>query len=404
MNELEHKLNALLREVVIHAIQLNNEYWYLLAISTSIFLYLAIIAKLPFLKIVFLLSCIVGLGFEYLLFAHGRYLGVYYRTYPPYFDEYFIIAFISIFAVTFCVTFLFVQKTAIIINTLVDKVSSKSSLERLTDTDIRRIDNVLPKRRKPYKPSRYFKKKYVFLGINEIGKPRYLSLGLWRKSHVQISGTTGCGKGVFAAMLCTQALRNNETVVIFDPKSDEFLPHILANQCCKQDLPYFFIYLLGTIPQINLFKNKSCEQVIELLSAGFNLADTGAEADFYKLFDRRAAGIFAQFISSQDKPLQQCLIDFCTNYADLLKEAPKFAEAINEISQLPVLHAKDSHWLKFLESGATIYIKGSMRNPKALKLRKMVLLSLMQQCESRELNFPAFTRQFVVPKNTLLRI
>lgn len=384
MNELELKLNTLQRELAIQAIQTNGEYWYLLAISAGIFLYLAVISELPILKITFILFCIVGLGFEYALFFYRDHLADYYEIATPRYHRYFIEVFTTLFLISFLIVFLLIQRSTVLLNTLVEKVLVRNNMERLTDTDIRTVDKVLPKRRKPYKPSRYFKKNYIFLGVNEFGKPSYIRQTIWQKSHVQISGTTGCGKGVFAAMLCVQALRNNETVVVFDPKSDEFLPHVLADECHRQGKTYIYVDLLGAVPQINLFRNKTREQIIELLAAGFNLSDTGAEADFYKLYDRKAAGIFAEFIAGQDKPLRECFVEFCTSHADLLKEAPKFAEAISEIAQLPILQAKESYWLKYLEQGSVIYIKGSMRNPKALKLQKMVLLSLMQQCESRD--------------------
>lgn len=384
MNELELKLNNLLRELALQAIHINSEYWYLLAIAAGIFLYLAIISELPFLKITFVLFSLVALGFEYALFFYKEHLAEYLKITTPHYHRFFLEVFTGLFSITFLIVFLLIQRLTVVINTLVEKILVRNNMERLTDTDIRTIDKILPKGRKPYKPSRFFKKNYIFLGINEFGKPSYVKLALWQKSHVQISGTTGCGKGVFAAMLCVQAVRNNESVIVFDPKSDEFLPHVLADECSQRRIPYVYIDLLGSVPQINLFKNKAYEQIVELLSAGFNLNDTGAEADFYKLFDRKAAGIFAEFIVANDKPLKQCLLDFCVNHADLLKEAPKFAEAINEIAQLNVLHANESSWLKSIEQGAVIYIKGSMRNPRVLKLQKMVLLSLMQQCESRD--------------------
>jgi hypothetical protein len=97
MNELELQLNTLLREIAIQAIQMNSEYWYLLAIAASIFLYLAVISELPFLKITFILFCIVGLGFEYALFFYREHLADYYEIAMPRYHRYFIEVFTSLF-------------------------------------------------------------------------------------------------------------------------------------------------------------------------------------------------------------------------------------------------------------------------------------------------------------------
>ena len=70
---------------------------------------------------------------------------------------------------------------------------------------------------------------------------------------------------------------------------------------------------------------------------------------------------------------------------ELLKESPKFQEDLEEIASMPVVNISKGIDIKSaIEQGAVIYVRGSMRNPRVLKLQKMFVLSVMQYCENRD--------------------
>lgn len=101
------------------------------------------------------------------------------------------------------------------------RLTKTSSVERNRKTDIRQIDVHLPNVQKPYTPEKYFNlKRGIFFGLNEQKQPVYIPLDKWRKTHLDIVGTTGSGKGVAAGVLLTQALSSGECVIVVDPKND----------------------------------------------------------------------------------------------------------------------------------------------------------------------------------------
>lgn len=127
--------------------------------------------------------------------------------------------------------------------------------------------------------------------MDEHKRPTYIALEKWQKSHVDVIGTSGCGKGVAAAVLLSQAIKAGESVIVIDPKDDEFMPHVMRAAADAEGVPYVYIDLLSDAPQWNPLQNKSEHEIEELFSAGFLLGEKGTDADFYRLDDRRAARI-----------------------------------------------------------------------------------------------------------------
>lgn len=268
---------------------------------------------------------------------------------------------------------------------LKDLMVKKSSLERIQRTDIRNMKDEVPIAKNPYNPEKYFKaRNKIFIGLNKSNAPQYIDQQVWLSSHVDFIGTTGSGKGVAAGMVLTQAVKQGEFVVALDPKNDEYLPHVLGQAAEKANVPFYYIDLQGEEPQWNPFSSKAFQEVEELFAAGFGLSEKGTDADFYRLNDRKAARMFANKSVTECLPLPRMFAEFVSHNGELLKESPKFVEDLEEIASLPVTHIQQGLDLQdAIKSGAVIYVRGSMRNPRVLKLQKMFVLSVMQACEKR---------------------
>lgn len=254
-------------------------------------------------------------------------------------------------------------------------------------TDIRTVARSLPGGlQQAYDPSRFFDdRKGVFLGLNDAKRPVYIPVHEWQKSHVQIMGTTGCGKGVVAGVLLTQAIRMGEAAVVLDPKSDEFLPWVLAKAASDAGVPFIALDFLGKQAQWSPFLGKSVQEIEELLTAGLGMGDTGSDADFYRVEDRRVARQFALFCSQRSAPIQQQFTNFYTAHPELIEAAKKLYADLEELVSSPVVQTADGLDLHaMLQIGAVIYVRGSTRNPRVLKLQKIFLLACMQAIESRD--------------------
>ena len=258
--------------------------------------------------------------------------------------------------------------------------------KRLGRTDIRNVADSLPgELAEAYDPRKYFNsQKGVFLGLSATGKPTYISTTEWRKSHCQVMGTTGAGKGVIAGVLLTQSALAGEAVVVIDPKNDEYLPLVLASAAKTAGVPFISIDLHGKQAQWHPFYGKDEHAIDELLTAGLGMADTGSDADYYRVEDRSVARKFANFASKKSLPVQQLFTDFYLANPELIDSAKKLYADLEELFSSPVVQAaKGLDISSLLEQGAIIYVRGSTRNPRLIKLQKIFLLTCMQAIEIR---------------------
>jgi hypothetical protein len=260
-----------------------------------------------------------------------------------------------------------------------------SSIERNRKTDIRQIGVHLPNSQRKYDPRDFFNiKRGIFFGLDEQRKPVYIPLEKWRKSHLDVIGTTGSGKGVAAAVLLTQALHTGESIVVIDPKNDEFLPHVLRDAAQDARVPYVYIDLSAKAPQWNPLQNKAEHEIEELFAAGFSLGEKGTDADFYRLDDRRAARIAANLAYSDSPTLANAHRMLLETQPEIAEAGKKFMSDLEEISLIPCTKIETGVDLAgLIQKGAVIYVRGSMRNPRILKLQRIFVLSIMQHIEAR---------------------
>lgn len=259
--------------------------------------------------------------------------------------------------------------------------------QRAGRTDVRTVSDVLPGAlQDAYDPAQFFRpKKGIFIGLDERKRPIYIPTAEWRSSHVQIVGTTGSGKGVAAGVLLAQALQQGEAVVIVDPKADEFLPTVMAASAKKAGVPFVYLDLTAQKAQWSPFWAKSEQEIEELLTAGLSMGDTGSDADIYRVEDRRVARRFAAFCSRHPASIHSNFADFFTANPDIIDSARKLHADLEELVFTPCVQASMGIDLPaLLEAGAVVYVRGSTRNPRILKLQKIFLLSCMQTIEMRD--------------------
>lgn len=261
------------------------------------------------------------------------------------------------------------------------------ALQRAGRTDVRTVSSVLPGvLQDAYDPAKFFRsEKGVFIGLDECKSPIYIPTAKWRSSHVQIVGTTGSGKGVAAGVLLSQAVVQGEAVVIVDPKADEFLPAVMAASAKQADVPFVYLDLTASKAQWSPFRAKSEQEIEELLTAGLGMGDTGSDADVYRVEDRRVARRFAAFCSQHPNSIHSNFADFFAANPELIDSARKLHADLEELVFTPCVQASMGIDLQaLLEAGAVIYVRGSTRNPRIIKLQKIFLLSCMQAVEVRD--------------------
>lgn len=262
--------------------------------------------------------------------------------------------------------------------------TKKTDLERNVRSDIRKMDKHLPDPQPHFGPEKYFDaEKGLFLGLGEDGQALYASKSRFPKPpHMLIAGVSGGGKGVAIGVIAAQWLRAGHAVIFIDPKNDEFAPHVMAESAAKAGTPHFFVNLRDPAQQLNLFEGATAEEIEELLIAGFSLGETGAASDFYAIADRKYAGVMSHVLA-EGKTAKECYAE----HGEALDEAaPKFAGKLRELGEVAAVNAPTGTGIglaKLIEDGGSLYIVGSMRHERIIRVQKMLLVRILQIAETR---------------------
>ena len=255
------------------------------------------------------------------------------------------------------------------------RLVKKTTLERELRTDVRTVKSLLPETLH-YNPLDYIDlKKGIFTGMDRENEPMYLPLKDWQRQHADIIGTTGAGKGVAAGILLYQSILAGEGVFVMDPKDDEWAPHLYRKACEDAGKPFALIDLRKQQYQLNL---------IEDITPGFSLAEKGQESDFYRIDDRKAARMAAQFVS--DNPSATLRDVYNGDYVQSIAEKIKaFFGKIEELALLNAINSPEGFSLKHIfDEGGCCYVIGSMRNSKIITAQRMLLVRLYQLAERRD--------------------
>ncbi|HBZ1364677.1 TPA: DUF87 domain-containing protein [Klebsiella pneumoniae] len=260
----------------------------------------------------------------------------------------------------------------------------KTTLERELRTDVRTVKSLLPETLH-YDPLHYIDlSKGLFIGMDRENEPMYLPLKDWQNQHADIIGTTGAGKGVATGILLYQSILAGEGVFVMDPKDDEWAPHLYRKACEDAGKNFALIDLRKQQYQLNLIEDITPEELEELFVAGFSLAEKGQESDFYRIDDRKAARIAAQYVS--DNPSATLRDVYNGDYVQSIAEKIKaFFGKIEELALLNAINSPEGFSLKHIfDEGGCCYVIGSMRNSKIITAQRMLLVRLYQLAERRE--------------------
>lgn len=263
---------------------------------------------------------------------------------------------------------------------LLHRLTVRTSLERNKKVDVRSIEQFLPKQQEEYDPKKYFQKGNYFLGLGESGEPVYWESAL---PHVQVAGTTGSGKGVFIGMIEAQAVTQGAALFAIDPKDDEWGAHVVYDAAVTAGVDYHYVDLRpGAGPQINFFDGASRDEIEELFLAGFGLSDKGGAEDFYRIADRKAAKDCADIAGEGGYTPARLYNEWGVV---LEKNAAYFAGLLREMAELNSVNAVNGLNLsKVVEDGGAVYVVGSMRNAKVVRMQRMLLVRLIQMAERRD--------------------
>lgn len=230
-------------------------------------------------------------------------------------------------------------------------------------------------KQKSFDPQRFMiVRRGVFLGLDELGKPIYLTVGQARQ-HGQVIGQTRSGKNVAVATLLAQFVQMGECVIIIDPKNDFFMPAVMAATAGRVGMPFTFLDIRpDQPPQLNLLAGCAPQDIEEMLIQVFDLIERGDNADVYRIEDRAAARLVA---ASRARSFPE-LFEKASQILDVSKTR-KFFEALKELASLPAIQTTAGIDLtEVVGRPGIVYVVGSTRHEPTIRLQKMVLLRVLQ--------------------------
>lgn len=293
---------------------------------------------------------------------------------------------------------LLLRKGSAALDRIKNKVTAKTALERNRKTDVREIAKFLPAEIGTFDPRKLFTPKLgLLVGLDEQKKPVRLDYNAWKISHVLLSGRTRSGKGVAAQILLSQAIARGEYVVVLDPKSDNWMPHIFRDACNTAGVPYHFLDLRqSAAPQCNPFQGCDEETLENMLVGGFSLTEKGEAADFYRLADRKAARECARWLAQHPGATARDAILMDAARAEeegsdggWARTAPAFHSYMLEMAELPPVNrpADAPGGIEIAagaQTGGCLYIVGDMINPRIIRMQRMALLRLLFLAKNRD--------------------
>ena len=222
----------------------------------------------------------------------------------------------------------------------------------------------------------------IFLGLDCEKKPIYIERNDWKMNTLQIMGNMGTGKSVQAINCLCQCLINySDSVVVFDPKHDEYAPSVLKSHTDKF---YYFDLRRGTSPQLNILKGISSHELNELISSSFGLIETNDPSDFYRDNERYA---IQELIKSLNDDLTLNNIIEKINHLpkDIAKKGEGIFVRLKELFDLSCIQTNEGIDLDaVIKEGGCIYIVSSTEDPTVERLAKVIFTRINQIIKKRD--------------------
>jgi len=169
---------------------------------------------------------------------------------------------------------------------------------------------------KSFDPRRYFvetgttKQPGLFLGLDDQGKALFLPWPVFRETHLQIIGPTRYGKGVVAGCILAQSIRAGFGSWYFDPKEDNHIPKIMAEQAKATGRPFVILDLVNNLGAYAPFAGGSLQDRIGRIVQAYKLEDTGSDGDYYKRSERKMIRLALERVPADNATLANILKAF----------------------------------------------------------------------------------------------
>lgn len=238
----------------------------------------------------------------------------------------------------------------------------------------------------PYDHAKYWgvakQNNSIFLGLQDDKKPIFVNREDWKINTLQIMGNMGTGKSVQAVNCLCQCMVNfDDSVIVFDPKDDEFASSVLKKYSKNF---YYFDLRRGMPAQFNLFKGVKSDELNELFSSTFGLVETDDPSDYYRSNERFVVQELTRILMGEELNAKIILDKSQELRSDIKKKGESILLRLREVLSLSAIQTNEGiNFDEVIESGSCVYVVGSIEDPAVEKLMKMLFIRFCQIVKNR---------------------
>ncbi|MDP2129198.1 MAG: DUF87 domain-containing protein [Pseudohongiella sp.] len=264
------------------------------------------------------------------------------------------------------------------------KLRFKVSDEKLSD--IRDVAGRL--KPKNYLPAQHYKLEQdkIFIGLSESDEPVYLDGEKLRKTHAEIIGPTGVGKGIVVGVILDQLIAMNRfkkkgnVVIAIMPKQDLYLPHIMKQQAEASGCRFMFFDMSPNgVGQWSPFSGGNKRERRSRVMSVLGMGETGKLDDFYKLGEK---SLIDELLANDDfsvKTLRTAL----ENMTKKTDGAKRSIDTLKEIELIDTFNCKKDRGLKLehiltQDKPTILYVNSSLTDNVIIKMTKAFILEITQ--------------------------
>ena len=235
-------------------------------------------------------------------------------------------------------------------------------------------------------------KKGILMGLDDAHKPVYVPSSIFKETHVAVLGETGSGKGIASQMLLTQLHSLGSSLVIFDPKQEEFLYSVFKQYAQGE---FRLIDLDAKAAQFNPIAHLNADRLYPILESAFCLKDKGQEADYHRGNERvnlrKALTLYQQGMTFDEwfKAIDLACPALLKTQEGQLNRLGQYFLDISLCYPIQGSATEVNFDLqKLLNEQGTLYVKCKLaKSSSSVKLAtKIVLMAILDAIENRPIN------------------